>query len=203
MAAPGTASSQEMMWNVTLWSAPRRRVPSFGSPVKAVGHDQGVMSAFRPVLLIDVDGVLNVYGVERCPDGYSEFNLFPGDHEPARLCVVHGEWLRELSDYFDLAWASAWGFDAHRLLSPILRIDEFPFVPMPTIPFPPAEKVPAIAEFVDQRPAAWLDDVVTPEARAWADRRREPTLLVEVDHRCGLERRHVDELIAWRSSLGH
>jgi hypothetical protein len=153
------------------------------------------------VLLIDIDGVLNLYGVEECLDGYSEFDLFPDDDEPARLCAVHGEWLRELGEQFDLAWASSWGFDANRLLGPILGLDPFPFVPMPAIPFPPADKVPAIESFVGERPAAWLDDVVTTEARAWAGGRKAPTILVEVDHRAGLERRHVDDLLVWSARL--
>jgi hypothetical protein len=101
-----------------------------------------------------------------------------------------------------LAWASGWGADAHRVLGPILELEEFPFVAMPAIPFPPAEKVPAIAAFVGDRPAAWLDDVVTPEARAWARERPVPTLLVDVDHRTGLARRHVEDLMIWRSQLG-
>jgi len=154
------------------------------------------------VLLIDIDGVLNVYGVEGCPEGYSEFELFADDDEPARLCVLHGEWLGELSSQFDLVWASARGFDAHRVLGPILGLEEFPFVPMPVTPFPPAGKVPAIATFVDERSTAWLDDVVTPEAGGWARERPAPTLLIEVDHRNGLERRHVDEPMTWRSQLG-
>ena len=155
----------------------------------------------RPVLLVDIDGVLNVYGVEDCPEGYLEFELFPEDDEPARLCPAHGVWLRELGEQFDLAWASAWGVDAHRLLGPILGVHEFPFVPLPASPFPPAEKVPAIASFVGQRPAAWIDDVVTPQARAWARDRRTPTILVEVDHRIGLQRRQVDELLAWSAQV--
>jgi hypothetical protein len=153
------------------------------------------------VLLVDIDGVLNVYGVEECPAGYSEVELFAGDDEPARLCALHGEWLRELGEQFDLAWASAWGADAHRLLGPILGVDEFPFVPMPAIPFPPTDKVPAIESFVGERSAAWLDDVVTPEARRWAHDRQAPTKLIEVDHRTGLERRHVDDLLAWSEQL--
>ncbi|MFP3906943.1 MAG: hypothetical protein ACLFRV_12240 [Acidimicrobiales bacterium] len=160
------------------------------------------MGTQRPVLLIDIDGVLNVYGVDECPEGYSEFELFPDDDEPARLCTVHGDWLGELGEQFDLAWASAWGFDAHRLLGPILGLSEFPFVPMPAAPFPPAGKVPAIAAYVGERPAAWLDDVVTPEARGWARARKAPTLLVEVDHRTGLERRHVEDILAWSQQLG-
>lgn len=159
-------------------------------------------SSDRPVLLVDIDGVLNVYGVDGCPEGYDEFELFPDDDEPVRLCAAHGAWLRELGAHFDLVWASAWGVDAHRLLGPILGLERFPHVPMPAIPFEPARKVPAIASYVGGRPAAWLDDIVTSEARAWARGRSAPTLIVEVDPHAGLQRHHVDELIAWRSELG-
>lgn len=155
------------------------------------------MGAEAPVLLVDVDGVLNVCGVEDCPEGYSEFELFPDDDEPVRLCVVHGEWLRDLAQHFDVVWASGWGEDAQRVLGPILGLAELAYVPMPTIPFQPAEKVPAIAAFVGERPAAWLDDVITPEARAWARERHAPTLLVEVDNHKGLERHHIEELMIW------
>lgn len=120
------------------------------------------------MLLVDIDGVLNVYGVESCPKGFTEYHLFPEDEEPTRLALVHGPWLRELSEAFDVVWASAWGFQAHEYLGPILDLDEFPFVPMPAIPFPPHQKVPAIASHVGNRPAAWVDDVVVPEAVAWA-----------------------------------
>lgn len=153
------------------------------------------------MLLVDIDGVLNVYGVDSCPDGFTEYDLFPEDDEPTRLAPVHGRWLRELSDVFDLVWASGWGFQAHAHLGPILDLDEFPFVPMPAIPFAPREKVPAIASYVGTRPAAWIDDVIVPEAVAWARAREVPTILIEVDHREGLQRTHVDQLLTWATAL--
>ena len=153
------------------------------------------------MLLVDIDGVLNVYGVEECPPGYAEFDLFPGDDEPVRLAVVHGEWLRELAVVFDLAWASAWGAEGHEHLGPILGLEPFPFAHMPPVPFEPRDKVPAVASFVGERACAWLDDIVTPEAVAWAAAREHDTLLVEVDPSRGLERHHVDRLLAWGRSL--
>jgi hypothetical protein len=53
-----------------------------------------------PLLLMDVDGVLNPY--PDCPAGYSEFAIFPEDEEPVRLCAIHGDWLRELGEHFTL-----------------------------------------------------------------------------------------------------
>lgn len=43
-----------------------------------------------------------MYGVEACPDGYREYDLFPEDDDPTRLATVHGDWLTELGGVFDL-----------------------------------------------------------------------------------------------------
>lgn len=155
----------------------------------------------RPLLLVDIDGVLNPYAAMECPDGYGEYQLFPNDPYLHRLCALHGQWLRELTDAFEVVWASAWGCVAHEKLGSILGVEEFPFVPMPPIPFPPAEKVPAIGTYALGRGLAWLDDAIGPEARAWAAGRGEPTLLVCIDPAVGLQRADVDHLLAWSRDL--
>ncbi len=87
------------------------------------------------------------------------------------------------------------------MLAPLFDLPKYPVIGFPPVPFEPREKVPAIASFVGSRPAAWVEDIVTPEARAWAAARRVPTLLVAVDSRAGLTRRHVDRLLLWAASL--
>jgi hypothetical protein len=126
----------------------------------------------RPLLLVDIDGVLSVYDVEACPEGYEEFQLFADDPEPSLLCRAHARWLAELARAFDLVWASAWGLQANERLRPVLGLDPLPFVPMPPIPFDPTEKVPAIEAYIGDRPAASLDDLSGDEARQWAEPRR-------------------------------
>jgi hypothetical protein len=84
----------------------------------------------RPVLLLDVDGVLNPYGTAACPEGFTEYGLFPGE-APVRLCPSHGEWITELRQVLDVAWATAWNEDANRLLAPLLGIAPLPVVTMP------------------------------------------------------------------------
>jgi len=81
----------------------------------------------RPALLLDVDGVLNPYGTATCPEGFTEYDLFPGE-EPVRLRPAHGEWISELRHVFDVAWATAWNDDANRLLAPLLGITALPVV---------------------------------------------------------------------------
>jgi hypothetical protein len=121
---------------------------------------------------LHIDGVLSVYDVEACPEGYEEFQLFADDPEPSLLCRAHARWLAELARAFDLVWASAWGLQANERLRPVLGLDPLPFVPMPPIPFDPTEKVPAIEAYIGDRPAASLDDLSGDEARQWAELRR-------------------------------
>ena len=154
----------------------------------------------KPLLLVDVDGVLNPYAAETCPEGYREYNFFEGE-EPVRLADVHGKWLRKLAEDFDLTWATGWGDEAHRLISPVLGLPEFPAVVFPRVPFPPVEKLPAVRDFVGDRPLAWMDDVITPEAKQWAAERAAPTLLIYVDPAVGLTEATVSEARTWAERL--
>jgi hypothetical protein len=60
---------------------------------------------------------------------------------------------------------------------------------------------PEYIEFVADRPAVWIDDLLTPQARRWADRRGGATLLIDVDPTHGLQRPMVDQALAWASRL--
>jgi hypothetical protein len=154
----------------------------------------------RPLLLLDVDGVLNPF--PDTPEGFDEHAFFPGEAEPVRLARVHGDWLRELGDVYEIAWATGWGEHANRLLAPHFGLPKYPVVVVPSTRFEPADKVPAVAAYAAERPVAWVDDIVTPEARAWEATRTAPTLLLEVDPAVGLVRTQVDELLAWADALG-
>lgn len=114
-----------------------------------------------------------------------------------RLCLVHGEWIAELAGSFDMVWASAWGSEANRLLGPLLELPELPFVEFPPLPFPPALKLPAVSRHLGDRPAVWIDDLLTAEAHGWAAAREIPTLLLDVDPAVGLTRETVDLALEW------
>lgn len=153
----------------------------------------------RPALLLDIDGVLNPYGTAECPDGFTEYDLFPGE-EPVRLCPAHGAWIDELRLVFDVAWATAWNEDANRLLAPLLGIAALPVAAMPAPPFRPRDKVPAVARFAGERPVVWIDDLHPPEAWDWSAERGQPTLLIPVVPAVGLTRAAVDQALAWGST---
>jgi hypothetical protein len=154
----------------------------------------------KPLLLVDVDGVLNPYAAESCPEGYREYSFFPGE-EPVWLCELHGRWLSDLASVFDLVWATGWGAQAHLHISPVLRLPRFPAIELPVGPFDPAEKVPAVDAYVGDRPLAWIDDMLTSEAQLWAAKRAAPTLLVPVDPAVGLSERIVNDLRRWAARL--
>jgi hypothetical protein len=150
----------------------------------------------RPLLLLDVDGVLNPYAGP-CPPGYAEHALFPDQDEPVRVLAAHGEWIAELTAAFAVTWATSWGDQANVLLGPPLGLPRFPHVMLPPPPFPPAGKVPASDRHVADHPTAWVDDQLTPEAYGWAAARPAPTLLLPVNPAVGLTRVTVEEALDW------
>lgn len=162
----------------------------------AVTRGAAEMTPELPLLLLDVDGVLNPYAASTCPAGYTEHRFFRGE-DPVRLCLAHGPWLQELAARFQLVWATAWGREANRLLAPLLQLPQLSTVPFPPIPFDPLEKLEAVVRYVGDRPVAWIDDALTPEAYAWAAKRAAPTLLISIDPADGLTRLAIERVLRW------
>lgn len=160
-------------------------------------------ATIKPMLLVDVDGVLNPYGFDQSPSGFTPYHFFPEDDYPVLLTDTHGAWLCELGAVFDMVWASAWEEEANRFIAPLFGLSRWPTIPFPPIPFDPAEKVPAIDLFVGDRHCAWVEDRMTKEAFDWAVRRTAPTLLIDVEPSIGLTREMVEQLLDWATSLAN
>jgi hypothetical protein len=153
-----------------------------------------------PLLLLDLDGVLNPFAAATCLDGYEERMLFEGE-DPVRFCFQHGEWIRELARVGDVLWATGWGATANEVYLPLLGLEPLPFVQFPPIPFEAELKVPAIDAVVGDRPAVWIDDNHTAAGLHWAATRTAPTLLVPIDPAAGWRREHVDQTLKWMKHL--
>jgi hypothetical protein len=153
-----------------------------------------------PVVLLDLDGVLNPFAAPACPDGYRERVLFEGE-EPVRYRVAHGGWIAELAGAADVWWATGWGENANDRYLPLLGVGPLPVVRFPPVPFAPELKVPAVAAAVGDRPAAWIDDQHTGAGRRWAAGRAAPTLLVTADPAVGWTRADVDRMLDWAAAL--
>jgi hypothetical protein len=154
------------------------------------------VTAILPLLLLDVDGVLNPFAAPACPPGYIEHDLFPGK-EPVRLCPAHGPWLQELAARFQIVWATGWGENANRLLAPLLRLPALPVISFPQVPFDPHHKLPAIVTYAENRPLVWIDDMLESDEFAWAASRPTPALLISIDPAEGLTRPVIDQALQW------
>ncbi len=67
----------------------------------------------KPLLLIDVDGVLNVDRRtslrEPITPGFQKYRVrTEGSNWTLYLAAEHGEWLRSLMEDFDLVWCTTW-----------------------------------------------------------------------------------------------
>jgi hypothetical protein len=153
----------------------------------------------RPILFVDVDGVISVFGFDSAAGFPGTFHSVEGIGH----CIAHGvgERLVRLSERFELVWATGWEEKANEYLPFIL---ELPFRDLPSLTFDGRVadgaahwKLDAIDEYAGDRPAAWVDDNLDANCHAWAQERSAPTLLIEVDPPVGLTEQHVEALLGW------
>jgi hypothetical protein len=150
----------------------------------------------KPFLMIDVDGVVNVFG-GRDPDRHSRHRTGVG--YTVTIDRRHGAWLAELGRRFELAWATMWEQDAPAHIGPLLDLPAMPYARMHRTGARTITeiKIPGIEHLAGPRPLAWLDDDHDPISAQWAQRRTMagiPTLIVPVDPHLGITRQQVDLL---------
>lgn len=161
----------------------------------------------RPILLIDVDGVISLFGFDHAaPPSDGRFLLVDGIAH--FLSGTAGGHLRRLAAAFELAWCTGWDEKANDYLPAALGLGG----PLPHVEFeyddrPPRAhwKLGGIDRHVDpSRPVAWIDDAHDDDCRAWAASRPAPTLLVTTDPAVGVTDHEVAQLLAWAQGLnGH
>jgi hypothetical protein len=170
-------------------------------------------SRYRPVLFLDVDGVISLFGF---PQGYG---LAPGT-APFDRCppgslhnvngVVHyisaasGPFLRRLTEEFEMVWATGWEETANEHLPLLLDMPaELPFLTFDGRVSAGAAhwKTAAMAEYAGGRPFAWVDDRIDEHCREWAAGHPAPTLLVETASEEGMVEEHVQLLLDWARGL--
>ena len=145
-----------------------------------------------PLLLIDVDGVLSVFGAVSADPAdvlatQVDGNLHLLSRRAARV-------LLRLSASFDCVWCTGWEERADEHLPRLLGLP----AGWPHLVLGPGWKLPAIDAFAGpERPLAWIDDVHGPDEQAWASERPGPTLLVTTEPAVGLTEAHAGALEAW------
>jgi len=163
------------------------------------GLEHAAEGSDRPVLAVDVDGVISLFGFDE------PLTEAPGDVvlvDGIAHCISRaaGERLMRLSHYYDLIWATGWEERANEHLPMLLGLPgELPYLTFGgNAQFGSAHwKLDAIQAYAGDRPLAWIDDNLDESCHAWAAGRTAPTLLVETDPTRGLEEAHVDALVAW------
>lgn len=151
-----------------------------------------------PILAVDVDGVISLFGFEEPPDrAPCRFQLIDG----MAHCISHaaGGRLQRLIPYYEMVWATGWEDRANDHLLGLLGLQRMPVIRFGgDARFGSAHwKLGPIAAYATGRRLAWIDDSLDDECHAWARARPEPTLLVPTDPTRGLEEPQVDLLIDW------
>jgi len=196
----------------------------------APSHPSGGHSADsaenRPILAIDVDGVISLFGFDTPPPpDLARWELIDGT--PHAISIAAAERIRRLSEHFDLVWATGWQDRANDRLALITGIGPLPVIEFdahrknaaariaegsPTPGEPGAEagttaahwKLGAIGEFSAGRALAWIDDSFDQSCFDWAEAREAdgaPTLLVVTEPDIGLEEGHTAVLDDWVKAL--
>jgi HAD domain in Swiss Army Knife RNA repair proteins len=157
----------------------------------------------RPVLFVDVDGVISLFGFVPGAAPAGRFETIDGIAH--YLSATAGENLRRLDAAgFELVWCTGWEEKANEYLPHALGLSG----PLPHLSFErnPGRahahwKLDAIEAYAGARPLAWIDDAHGEACEAWASARRAPTLLVTTEPAVGMTELEVAALLGWASSL--
>jgi hypothetical protein len=166
------------------------------------GHLKVPANRAKPLLLVDVDGVISLFGF--APDERPAGSFLTVDGVLHYLSAVAGDHLRRLSSRYELVWCTGWEERANENLPHALGLPG----PLHHLTFAGAPawgdrhwKLDAIEAYAGpHRPLAWIDDDHA-GCHRWASRRPGPTLLLTTESPTGITQRHVAELEHWARAL--
>lgn len=179
----------------------------------------------KPILLLDVDGVVNAFRPERphlvreAGTYWSHYRGEPGIYT-LRFDQEIVDMILALGEVYEIHWATMWNDKANADLVPLLGIDPLPVLPCDPLlgtqeayrrgatPWVVRElwypKTALIPAYVAGRPFAWVDDDHTEVDREFLAQQPDvpqPFLLVKPDARTGLSWDDVVRLVEWADSL--
>ena len=168
----------------------------------------------KPLLFIDVDGVISTYGFagnKGVPGNASPSGEIPAGRFHMVDGIVHhigdgmDRRINTLLPHFESMWATGWGERANDHLVHLLNLpSELEVVEFAVAPSTDGSghwKLDSLTARAGDLPAAWIDDGHNEACLEWAASRTASTLLISTDPFIGLTDDHVDELIAWAAGM--
>jgi hypothetical protein len=156
----------------------------------------------RPVLFLDVDGVISLFGFQPSGPAPGTFHSIDGILHCIGSDVAAR--LARLAGIYELVWATGWEEKANEYLVHILQLEG----ELPVLSFDGRAvfgsshwKVEAIDDYARGRASAWIDDNLDERAEKWAANREEPTLLVHTESALGITDEHVDRLLRFAARV--
>lgn len=149
----------------------------------------------KPLLALDVDGPIVIFGEHEADE---VMELWAGE-VPSTISRDLPKRLSVLIKAFRIVWYTSWEKSASFVLASLVGLPEGPpWVPLDAERPNPGDsrKFPALKAWQGLGgPLAVVDDEIGYDMVDWAKRRAEPTLLLEIDPRLGLQDQHVQELL--------
>ena len=186
----------------------------------------------KPLLLIDIDGVLNLFDAW-VPSGPAYWTTNGVRKQPkvapAHLVETvaqgyslllnpdHPEMFEELAEMGELVWATMWQSSAYLFGQKAGFGVDWDYIDFDSYKTEyqygtqrrigngvGTYKHPGIVDTLGDRPGVWVDDDMTPEQHAWAQRRTEagiPTLFIQPDPQFGMTWEHFIQIVEFIESL--
>lgn len=159
-------------------------------------------TANRPIVFIDVDGVLNPFAEPRFlkPFGFKRHRILDNDSNTKYTMWLnreHAEWLKSLTDIADLAWSTTWNDSANHIGY---------IIGLPPLPFAQAEhcigiggkkftlKSKSIIELANGRPIIWIDDDHDGHDQGFMKNNATKFALIHVPGFHGLQPYHINDI---------
>jgi Swiss Army Knife RNA repair-like protein len=176
---------------------PPTAAPSHTGPALDVEAELGG----NPLLLVDIDGVLSLFGFPAHDPPEGSWHSIDGI--PHFLSAIAARNLLALVSLFELVWCSGWEEKADEYLPHLLGLPRgLPHLSFERNAAPGQSlhghwKLAAIDAYAGARPLAWVDDCLDEACHSWAGARQAPTLLVQTTPARGLTEREASQLRAW------
>lgn len=156
----------------------------------------------QPILFVDVDGVISLFGFAAHARPAGRFEMVDGIAH--LISATAGEHLRQLADRFEPVWCTGWEEKANEYLPHALGLPgPYPYLSFERNPGRAHAhwKLGAIEAYAGDRPLAWIDDAHGEACEAWAAARAAPTLLVTTAPAVGMTGAEVRQLLRWAAQL--